>query len=121
MNEVSEQLRVAPPIELRSGPAILQILPRVDQGGIERGTADLARYLVERGWRALVASSGGGGEAELSACGARCFRLPVHTRNPLTIRANVRRLQRLIRERDVRLVHARARAPAWSAYYAARR
>jgi glycosyltransferase involved in cell wall biosynthesis len=121
MNEVNQQLPVAPPTVLRSGPAVLQILPRLDQGGIERGTADLARYLVERGWRALVASGGGSGEAELGACGARCFRLPVHTRNPLTIRANVRRLQRLIRDHDVRLVHARARAPAWSAYYAARR
>ena len=100
---------------------MLMVLPELDQGGIERGTVDLARHLIERGWRALVASNGGAGEAELKDFGARCFRLPVHSRNPLIIRANIRRLQRLIRDHDVRVVHAGARAPAWSACYAARR
>ena len=45
----------------------------------------------------------------------------VAQQNPLTIRANIRRLQRVIREQDVQLVHAHSRAPAWSACYAARR
>jgi glycosyltransferase involved in cell wall biosynthesis len=120
-NEVSEPVATVSASADVSGPAILQILPALDEGGGARGAIDLARHLVGRGWRALVASSGGSGEAELSACGARCFRLPVHTRNPLTIRANARRLQRLIRDHDVRLVHAHARAPAWSACHAARR
>jgi glycosyltransferase involved in cell wall biosynthesis len=121
MNDVSEPRRVAPRTGVRTGPGVLQILPRLDRGGIERGTVDLARYLVQQGWRALVASNGGVGEAELGGCGARCFRLPLHSKSPLTIRANIRRLQRLIRDHDVRVVHARARAPAWSACYAARR
>jgi glycosyltransferase involved in cell wall biosynthesis len=121
MDDVNEEPQVAPRAVQRTGPAVLMVLPGLDQGGIERGTVDLARHLVERGWRALVASSGGSGEAELGGFGARCFRVPVHSRNPLTIGANIRRLQRLIRDHDVRVVHAGARAPAWSACYAARR
>jgi len=69
----------------------------------------------------LVASSGGRAEAELEALGAMHFQLPLAAKNPLVIRANVKRLQRLIRRHRIALVHARSRAPAWSAYYAARR
>jgi glycosyltransferase involved in cell wall biosynthesis len=121
MNDVSEQLEVAPPTVVGSGPGVLQVLPRLDRGGAGRGTLDLARCLVERGWRALVVSNGGSAEAEIARCGARLFSMPVHSGNPLTIYANIRRLQQVIRDHDVRLVHARARAPAWSACYAARR
>ena len=53
--------------------------------------------------------------------GGEIVTLPVASKNPFTILANVRRLQRLIDERDVDLVHARSRAPAWSALLAARR
>jgi glycosyltransferase involved in cell wall biosynthesis len=104
-----------------TGPCVLQVLPALDQGGVERGTLDIARYLTRQGWRALVASSGGTSEAELGAIGATHLGLPLHSKNPLTIRANATRLERLIREHGVQLVHARSRAPAWSAYYAARR
>ena len=121
MNDVNEQIRMAPETVATSGPAILQILPQLEQGGTGRGAVDLARHLIDRGWSALVASNGGAAEAELTGYGGRSFRLPAHSTNPLIMRANIRRLQRVIRERGVRLVHAHARAPAWSACYAARR
>ena len=120
-NEIGESVPTVSAGAGLSGPAILQILPALDDDGGDRGTIDLARHLVGRGWRALVASSGGPAEAEVDSCGARSFRLPVDSRNPLTIRANVRRLQALIRENNVDLVHVRSRAPAWSAHHAARR
>ena len=120
-NQVSEPVATVSASADVSGPAILQVLPALNQGAGARGVIELARHLAGRGWRALVASSGGPGEAALGACGARCFRLPVHSRNPLTVRANARRLQRLTRDHDVRLVHAHARTPAWSACHAARR
>jgi hypothetical protein len=104
-----------------SGPAVLQIVPALDEDGCERGTIDLARHLIDRGWRALVASEGGPGETELESLGAGALRLPVGSSNPFTSRANARRLQRLIREHDVNLVHVLSRASAWSAYRAARR
>jgi glycosyltransferase involved in cell wall biosynthesis len=121
MNELDQRLLVPPRPAVRTGPAVLQVLPRLNHDAIERGTLDLARHLVANGWRALIASNGGPGEAEFAACGARCYRLPLHSKSPLTIRANIRRLERLIRDQDVRVAHAHARAPAWSAFYAARR
>lgn len=120
-NEVSEPAPTVSAGAASSGPAILQIVPALDEGSGERGTIDLARHLVGCGWRALVASGSGLGADELESCGARSFQLPLDSSNPFTIRVNVRRLQRLIREHSVNLVHVRSRAPAWSAYHAARR
>jgi glycosyltransferase involved in cell wall biosynthesis len=121
MNDIANQVRVEQAVSERTGPTILQILPELDEGGAERGTIDLARYMIGEGWRALVASAGGAGEAKLEQLGAVSVKLPLQSKNPFTIRANIRRLQRVIRQHGVQLVHARSRAPAWSAYYAARR
>ncbi len=103
------------------GARVLQILPGLGEGGAERGTIDLARYLARHGWTPIVASRGGRGEAELRELGAITRRLPLHSKSPLVIRANIGRLQALVRELDVQLIHARSRAAAWSGYYAARR
>ena len=69
----------------------------------------------------LVASSGGRLVAELEARGGEWIRMPVDTKSPLTLFANIGRLQRLIRVRNIKLLHARSRAPAWSALLATRR
>ncbi len=103
------------------GPRVLQVLPALNHGGVERGTLDVARYLIDRGWSPIVASNGGGQEKRLFDMGAVSLNLPVHSKNPLVMRANVRRLRRIIQEHDIQLVHARSRAPAWSAYYATKR
>ncbi|MGH6912632.1 MAG: glycosyltransferase, partial [Geminicoccales bacterium] len=115
MNDQLERVR------LGTGPRVLQVVPALGEGGVERGTLDLARYLSEHGWTPLVASSGGHGESDLRKAGVATFRLPLHSKNPLVIQANIRRLQRLVQEQSVQLIHARSRAAAWSAYYAARR
>jgi glycosyltransferase involved in cell wall biosynthesis len=108
-------------VERATAARVLQVLPALGEGGVERDTLDLARYLAEHGWTPLVVSSGGPGENELRNLGVATFRLPLHSKNPLIIQANVRRLQKLVQEQNVQLIHARSRAPAWSAYYAARR
>lgn len=100
---------------------ILQVLPALDSGGVERGTVEIARALVEGGHRALVASSGGRMVSEVEAVGATHIALPLKSKNPLTIIANINRLVDVIRTNNVQLVHARSRAPAWSAYFAARK
>jgi len=99
---------------------ILQVLPRLETGGVERGAVDIAAALAARGDAALVASAGGAMAAELDAAGAEHVTLPMHRKNPAGLIANVARLRRLIRARGVDLVHARSRAPAWSALLAAR-
>ena len=103
-----------------AGPRVLQILPGLGEGGAESGAIDLARYMTAQGWTPIVASHGGRGETELRELGVTTRRLPLHAKNPVIL-ANVRRLQALVREFGVQLIHARSRAAAWSGYYAARR
>jgi len=100
---------------------LLQVTPRLDGGGVERATLDLAAGVVRAGGRSLVASLGGAMEVELAAAGAQLVRLPVHRRNPATILLNTARLADTIRREDVTLVHVRSRAPAFSAIAAGRR
>jgi glycosyltransferase involved in cell wall biosynthesis len=102
-------------------PAVLQVLPRLDQGGVERGTVEVAAALVRAGWRAVVASAGGRMVGEILRAGAEHIELPLATKNPATMLLNARRLATLIEARQIDIVHARSRAPAWSAMLAAHR
>jgi glycosyltransferase involved in cell wall biosynthesis len=103
-----------------AGRTVLQIIPRLDAGGAERTTIDVAAALVAAGARALVASEGGRLVSELQAVGGLLSPFPAATKNPLAMALNVRRLARLIREEGVDIVHARSRAPAWVALAAMR-
>ncbi len=102
------------------GRTVLQIIPRLDAGGAERTTIDVAAALAEAGARPLVATEGGRLISELQANGGVWAPFPAKTKNPLAMALNVYRLVRLIREEKVDLVHARSRAPAWVALGAAR-
>lgn len=102
-------------------PVVLQVLPALVTGGVERGTVEVAQALVEAGWKAVVASSGGPMVRELTRCGAIHVELPLASKKPWTMRQNIGRLEAVIREHDVDIVHARSRAPAWSAMAAAHR
>ena len=102
-------------------PTILQVVPRLDTGGSEQATVEIAEALTQAGAKALVATAGGRMANAVTQAGGEVISLPVASKNPFTILANAKQLKRLITERDVALVHARSRAPAWSAYFAARR
>jgi glycosyltransferase involved in cell wall biosynthesis len=102
-------------------PAILQVLPALDAGGVERGTLEIAEAIQAAGYRALVASSGGRLVPALEALGARHVTLPLATKSPLGIWRNAAALTRLVRAEGIAILHARSRAPAWSAWSAARR
>jgi glycosyltransferase involved in cell wall biosynthesis len=101
-------------------PAVLQVLPSLISGGAERGTVDLAAALAEAGWTSYVASSGGQLERNIAQAGATHLTLRLASKNPLVIRRNARVLARLVREFEIDIIHARSRAPAWSAWAAAR-
>lgn len=100
---------------------ILQVVPRLDAGGSELATVEIAQALSRVGARALVATEGGGMVEEVAFAGGEIVTLPVASKSPFTILANIGRLTNLIEGRGVDLVHARSRAPAWSAFLAARR
>jgi glycosyltransferase involved in cell wall biosynthesis len=100
--------------------AVLQVTPTLDAGGVERTTIEVAEALTRAGGRALVASRGGQMEAELETVGGELHRMPMDTKNPFVVAANAARLHALAKSRDVSIIHARSRAPAWSALWAAR-
>ena len=102
-------------------PVILQIIPTLAAGGAERTVIEVAEAITAAGGNALVVSEGGRLEAELEAVGGELIRFPASSKNPFRLYANARRLENLIVERGVTLVHARSRAPAWSALLATRR
>ena len=79
-----------------AGRTILQIIPRIDAGGAERTTIDVAAALVAAGARALVASEGGRLTSELQAAGGLLAPFPAAAKNPISMLLNSRRLARLI-------------------------
>jgi len=102
-------------------PAILQVLPALRSGGVERGTLEIAEAQIAAGYRAIVASAGGEMVPALEALGAKHVTLPLTAKSPFAIWRNAAALAALARAEGVGLIHARSRAPAWSAQMAARR
>lgn len=102
-------------------PVILQVLPSLITGGVERGTVEIARAITEAEATAIVASAGGPMVRQIERCGGVHIALPLTTKSPLGIWRNAAALESLIRDHNVSLVHARSRAPAWSAWIACQR
>lgn len=101
-------------------PTILQIIPELDTGGAELSAIEIAGAIVRAGGRALVLSEGGRLAPRLAAQGGEFVPFAAATKNPVRILWNARAIRRMIRDEGVDLVHARSRAPAWSALIAAR-
>jgi len=97
---------------------ILQILPSLQMGGVERGTIEIARALKEAGVPNAVVSAGGPMVEALQHLDVPHFTLPLASKNPLTIRLNAGRLADLAKKEGVTLMHVRSRAPAWSTHWA---
>ena len=103
-----------------NGMKILQVVPALEQGGVERGTIEIAAALSAAGIPNAVASSGGRLVENLKALGAGHFTLPLASKNPLTVAANGSRLAGIVRDGGFTLMHVRSRAPAWSVRRASR-
>nr|WP_321455072.1 glycosyltransferase family 4 protein [uncultured Cohaesibacter sp.] len=107
---------------MTKAPTILQVIPWLDSGGVERGTVDIAAAITKAGGKALIAAEPGRLVPELEAVGGQLLPLKGRSKNPFTILfSNARAIEQMIRKEGVELVHARSRAPAWSALIAARR
>lgn len=102
-------------------PTVLQVIPKLVTGGAERGCIDTALALARAGGTPIVASEGGPMVHELTRAGIRHVILPLSSKNPVVLWKNVSRLEALIRQAGVHIVHARSRAPAWSALGACKR
>ena len=103
------------------GATVLQVIPHLGAGGAERTTIEVAEALTAAGATALVASVGGRLEGELTRVGGQLIRIDsLASKNPITIRWNAHILSKIAKQNDVNLIHARSRAPGWSALWAAR-
>jgi glycosyltransferase involved in cell wall biosynthesis len=102
-------------------PTILQIIPELETGGAELSAIEIAAAVVRAGGRAIVLSEGGRMADRLTAAGGELVIFPAATKNPLKLLANAKAIERIARQENVDLIHARSRAPAWSALAAARR
>lgn len=96
---------------------VLQVLPALESGGVERGTLEVGAELVRRGHRSLVMSEGGRLVERLTAEGSEHHAWPIGRKSLLALRL-VPRLRRFLREQQVDILHARSRLPAWIAYLA---
>lgn len=101
-------------------PLVLQVLPALKDGGVESSAIEMAHYLKQHGWQPVVASSGGPKAGLLAAAAVPQLMLPLASKAPWIILGNAIRLARYLRMHNVALVHARSRAPAWSAWLACR-
>ena len=99
---------------------ILQVLPALEQGGVERGTLEIARALVAAGIPNAVASAGGRLVESLDELGVEHLTLPLDRKNPFALRRCARALAGYCREQGVTLMHARSRAPAWAVKWASK-
>lgn len=100
---------------------IIQVLPSLQQGGVERGTIEIAEALKKAGIENYVISEGGKMVAELEKLGVEHITLPVKTKNPLKMWLNSYRLARVFKEKEASLIHVRSRASAWSVKWACHR
>ncbi|MFI3242164.1 MAG: glycosyltransferase family 4 protein [Alphaproteobacteria bacterium] len=100
---------------------VLQVLPEMEHGGVEVGTVEIATGLQKAGIRNFVASRGGRMLYELDKIKVQHFTLPLKTKNPIQGIVNYFSLKKIIKEHGINVVHARSRAPAWSAYFAAKK
>ncbi len=91
----------------------LQILPALEQGGVERGVVEVNRALAARGWENVVVSAGGRLAATIEADGGRHIAMDVKSKNPLTFFRRAYRLRRIIRDERPDVVCAHSRVPAW--------
>ena len=100
--------------------AVMQVLPHLNSGGLVSGAAEVAKELTNSNFKSLVVSSGGYKENEILRNNSILEKLPVHSKNIFTILKNKKKLIDLAIKYNINLIHARSRAPAWSAYFAAK-
>ncbi len=96
---------------------VVQLVPALEFGGVERGTLEVADALVKRGHRSIVISSGGRLVSPLTDSGSEHITWPIHKKSPLTLRM-VPKLRKWFAEVQPDIIHARSRIPAWATYLA---
>ncbi|NKB26660.1 MAG: glycosyltransferase [Rhodobacteraceae bacterium] len=100
---------------------VAQILPALNDGGVERSTVDMARHLSSRGIENWVVSSGGRLVPQITDAGSTHVMMDVGSKLPFGVRRAARQLADFADENKISIMHARSRAPAWAAWFACRK
>ena len=103
---------------MSSNLKVLQVIPKLGYGGAETGCYDIAHYLNENNCKSFIVTSGGELIKFVDKKKVKLIKLPVHSKNPLTILFNSMALIFIIFFYNISIVHARSRAPAWSCFLA---
>jgi len=99
---------------------VAQLIPELNEGGVERGVVELNRELVSRGIDSVIVSGGGALVPQIVADGGQHYALDVAGKNPLTAPMRVLQLRRLLKRLAPDILHARSRVPAWLTWFANR-
>ena len=97
---------------------VVQLLPELNEGGVERGVVELSRELVKRGIKSYVISNGGKLAKVIEKDGANHIKFDVCSKNPLTAPLRIKRLKKIFGEIKPDIIHARSRVPAWLSFFA---
>jgi len=95
---------------------VLQILPKLDIGGVEKTVVDLASYFKDK---MIVVSGGGRLVEEIEKQKATHYKLSVYKKSPLSLFA-IKKLKKIIEREKIEIVHARSRVPGWLSFFATR-
>lgn len=97
---------------------IIQLLPELNEGGVERGTMELSRELVKLGYESIVISAGGKLQEQIEQEGGKHITFDLCSKNPFTAPSRIIKLRKLLKELQPDILHARSRVPAWLTYLA---
>ena len=107
-----------PQIDIKN---IIQIIPNMEIGGAEKTVLEIGSYLKNTHYEPIVLTSGGRMIERLKEKEIKVLKRKIDQKNPYKIFTNINKFKNLFLENKVSLVHARSRAPAWSAYYASKK
>ena len=96
---------------------LLQIVPSLESGGVEQGTIDLANFLGEKKIKSFIISNGGKMLNNLNHKMVNHIKMPVHKKNFIFMPILAKKLNKIIQEKKINIVHVRSRAPAWVLYF----
>lgn len=97
---------------------IVQLLPELNEGGVERGVVELSRELVKKGFESIVISNGGKLVEQIEKDSALHVKFDICSKNPLSVPFRVYKLRKILKELQPDILHVRSRVPAWLVYFA---
>jgi len=101
--------------------SVLQVLPHLNSGGLVSGAIEISLSLINNNFNSYVLTKGGRREREIVRAGGILFKMNVASKNPMVMFKNIYKIIKIIKDYKIDIIHTRSRAPAWSAYFAAKK